>query len=66
MKFKAVLVLVFLVTASLISFSNRCNTSCDGRKMIVMRAQQAAEDKEASLEKRLTPSSPLLRIAVTL
>jgi hypothetical protein len=69
MKFKVVLVLTFLVTASLISFSNRCNQSCDGRTMIAISAQQPADDADAaerSYETQVTESSPLLRIAVTL
>lgn len=69
MKFKVVLVLTFLVTASLISFSNRCNTSCDGRTMIAISAQQPADAADVApkpYEPQVTESSPLLRIAVTL
>lgn len=65
MKFKIVLVLTFLVCASLISFSNRCESSCDGRTMIVMSAQQPAEE-ELINEDEIAETSPLLRIAVTL
>jgi hypothetical protein len=65
MKFKIVLVLTFLVCASLISFSNRCKSSCDGRTMIVMSAQQPACEKSIT-EAEVAETSPLLRIAVTL
>jgi CHASE3 domain sensor protein len=70
MKFKTVLVFTLLVLASLISFSNRNKTNCDGRKMMVsakqcMRnAEQLTTSYEAEIEAAGT--SPLLRIAVTL
>ena len=67
MKFKIVLVLTFLVCASLISFSNRCESACDGRTMIVMSAQQPGDAaEELTNEDEIAETSPLLRIAVTL
>lgn len=67
MKFKTVLVFTMLVFASLISFSNRHKSHCDGRKMFVhcmSNAEQEATSYEGEME--AAGASALLRIAVTL
>lgn len=74
MKLKTALVFTLLVLVSLLSFSNRSNTNCDGRKMIVLAkpCNAAAEcvrgTEKASYDAEIEAAgtSPLLRIAVTL
>jgi len=74
MKLKTALVFTLLVLASLLSFSNRSNTNCDGRKMIVSvkpckvttQCMKSAEQASYESEVEAAGMSPLLRIAVTL
>lgn len=66
MKLKSVLVLTLLVMVSLISFSNKCKPSCDGRTMIVMSSQETEVAEEKPTYETAVETSPLLRIAVTL
>ncbi|HYC29486.1 MAG TPA: hypothetical protein VEB42_11725 [Chitinophagaceae bacterium] len=75
MKLKTTLVFTLLVLSSLLSFSNRSKTNCDGRKMIVSAqscniAKQCLKSAEqtSSYESEVEAAgmSPLLRIAVTL
>lgn len=63
MKLKLAFALTLLVLTSLLSFSNRCRQTCDGRKMMV--EQYEVQDENAALEDEPAGSS-LLRIAVTL
>ncbi|HEY0680173.1 MAG TPA: hypothetical protein VGD17_17935 [Chitinophagaceae bacterium] len=65
MKYKIAAVLTMLVLASLITFSNRCKPSCDGRTMIVMSAFEA-EANEPELADEAADDSPLFRLAITL
>jgi hypothetical protein len=68
MKYKAALMLSLLVTASLISFPNRCRPTCDGRKMMTAAAaaSQQTLNEQAAFEKMAVESSPLLRMATAL
>ena len=78
MKLKAALVLMLLVLTSLLSFSNRCGSKCDGRTMMLTTAAASAtitpmvnaicplvdEKREGKVE--LAEASPLLRMTIIL
>ena len=61
MKYKVAFALTLLVLASLISFSNKCEQTCDGKKM---SKQYKIQDEPAVFEVEPAGSS-LLRITVT-
>ena len=65
MKYKIAAVLTMLVLASLITFSNRCKSSCDGRTMIVMSGLEEEAD-ESEFTDETADESPLFRLAITL
>ena len=75
MKLKAALVMMLLVLTSLLSFSNRCGMTCDGRTMMAATATAVAKaftcqpgnvDQNMVDEKELAESSPLLRMTIIL
>ncbi|HEX6181175.1 MAG TPA: hypothetical protein VFZ47_07985 [Chitinophagaceae bacterium] len=76
MKLKAALVLMLLVLTSLLSFSNRCGMTCDGRTMTTATATAIAkatvnaacainEEKKAG-KIELAEGSALLRMTIVL
>jgi hypothetical protein len=78
MKLKAALVLMLLVLTSLLSFSNRCGSKCDGRTMVLTTAVASAAttpmvnaicplaDEKRDGEVELAEASPLLRMTIIL
>ena len=76
MKLKAALVMMMLVLASMLSFSNKCGQTCDGRTMVtpvVNVATAAASVAPASEEEALEAkeraeagNSALLRMSIVL
>jgi len=65
MKRKVALVLTALVMGSLLSYSNKCRTVCDGRATYVAPVANAQAESEKNTEQNET-TSPLLRIATYL
>ena len=77
MKLKAALVLMLLVLTSLLSFSNRCGMTCDGRTMTTAASTKAIakatvnsacainEEKKAG-KIELAEGSALLRMTIVL
>jgi hypothetical protein len=61
MKYKVVFVLCLLVLASLISFSNRCRPTCDGRTFV-----QNTASEEITQEEEPVGNSVLLRMTIAL
>lgn len=77
MKLKAALVMMMLVLASMLSFSNRCGQTCDGRTMAKPVVEAAtvstgtamdSEEEEAleTKERAEAGNSALLRISIVL
>ncbi|MGB8194327.1 MAG: hypothetical protein WCF67_20515 [Chitinophagaceae bacterium] len=67
MKQKIALTLTSLVLASLLSFSNNCGSTCDGRKSYMPSEPTVASslNSEAN-DQQEEANSPLLRMAITL
>ena len=75
MKLKAALVMMLLVLTSLLSFSNRCGMTCDGRTMTAVTASAAAkayscqsddDNQKIDQQKELAEGSALLRMTIVL
>ncbi len=78
MKLKAALVLMMLVLTSLLSFSNRCGSKCDGRTMMLTTAAASATttpivnaicplvDDKRDGKVELSEASTLLRMSIIL
>jgi len=77
MKLKAALVMMLLVLTSLLSFSNKCGMTCDGRTMTAATATATAvakafncqpgnADPKVSFQKELAEGSALLRMTIVL
>ncbi|HYE53726.1 MAG TPA: hypothetical protein VD996_02750 [Chitinophagaceae bacterium] len=63
MKLKVAFILTLLVLGSLLSFSNKCGTVCDGPAVFM---SAPAEASVADEEEKAESSSPLLRIATVI
>lgn len=65
MKFKIALTLMMIMLVSMISFSNRCGRTCDGKAYVSVAAPSASKVADATSDDEAS-KSPLLRMAITL